>query len=454
MKRAAIVILLIICAFGINSSSFGTTGYEPPIETSYSNLMSRLLNGQVTKIKLIGDSITEGNGARNYIRPPATNPIIFNDGAGNIFREPDYSVKGWANSFRNFIATDFPKVQFINAGIGGKSTRWANANKEHWISESEDVVFVMLGTNDRWDNESPEAFKLSLESFLAYVDARSNIMIVMTAPPTRNDESGSYKFGMKKVDQVITEVSKRNGYTHISHYREILSYSERSGATLKTLIEENGSHPNNEGYDVMWKIIQEKLGIVDSTANWEKSNPSALYTTLMGSQYPYIKSTTPITFFETGKKTVVEMDSYSDTENFPEKTTGWLTTTRGFANDLYSNQVWEPRESYNIYKRTWNYGQAKWNEWRKLNAESSVKTTVFVTPGIINNGSVKEIEVLITGLDKNKTPSVTVIGTLPTGIMTSAHVDYKANRVFLRIFNSTSSSVNVEPLEVMCIQTY
>lgn len=454
MKRNSIILLLLICFFGVTASSSGASvNAAEVVVTSDSEFITRLFNGQITKIKLIGDSITEGNGARNYSHAPTGNPVIFDNGAGIVFHEPNFLNTSWSNKFREFIKSDFPDVQFINAGIGGKSAKWANANKQNWVSDAEDVVFVMLGTNDRWDSASPTEFKTNLESFLSYIKARSNLMIVMTANPTQNDNvNTTYNFGMNEVDRVITEVCERNGYEHISLYREMLSYSETSGATLKTLIEEGGSHPINEGHDAMWRIIQERLGFVDKTSNWNDGNPSSLYTVLMGAQYPYVKSTTPISFFDRGKRTVIELESYSDISNFPEKTTGWLTTTRGFTNDLYSNQTWEPRESYNIYKRTWNFGSSTWNEWKKLNGNDPTKTTVSVTPGQINSDSVKEVEVLVTGLDKNKTPTCTVIGTLPAGIMTSTHVDYTANRVYLRLFNATSSVVDVGKLDVVCIQ--
>lgn len=451
MKRIWIVLLLLFCVFSSISSSSALVKHSN--DSVPNDFITRLFNNQVGKIKLIGDSITDGNGARNYSPPSSSNQVIFDDGKGNVFYEPNYHNHSWANKFREFISNDYPSVQFVNAAIGGKSAKWANENKQYWIDEDEDVVFVMLGTNDRWDSKNLSEFRINLKSFLSYVDDRSNTMIVMTANPTLNDGNDSYNFGIREVDKVISEVTKSSGYTHISLYREMLSYSERSGATLKTLIENGGSHPNNEGYDVMWKIIQENLGILDDSLNWNDSNPSALHTVLIGSQSPYVKSTTGIDFFDKGKKTVVELDSYSDVKNFPEQTTGWLTTTRGFTNDLYSHQIWEPRQSFNIYKRIWDTGSSKWSEWRKLNQSEHIsKTTVTVNPGTINANSVKEIEVLVVGLSEKYTPIISIVGSVPKNVITSAHVDYSAKRVYLRVFNTSSNPVNIDTLDVVCVQ--
>lgn len=418
--------------------------------------LTKLLDGEITKIKLIGDSITVGNGARNYIQSPIGNRVIFNNGTES-YREPAYTTTCYANMFRNFISSNFSDIDFINGAIGGKSVKFANENKTYWITNSEDIVFVMLGTNDRWDCATPSEFRTNLISFLEYVNSRCNMMIVMTAPPTLNDnDSNTYNFGMREVDQVITEVCQKNNYTHLSLFRGLLNFSERSGATLKTLIEKDGSHPINEGYDALWKLIQERFGFIDNTENWKNSNTSSLYNVLIGAQVPYILSTTPIQFFEQGKRTVIELESYSDLINFPEQTQGWLTTSRGFSNDLFSYQLYEPRESYNTYKRIWNYSSDNWSDWRRLNDSKEVqnKTIIPITPGNIAANTVVNIEVLYTSINSSYFPFITVTGTIPNGVITAPHLDYSTNRVYLRVYNATSNSVTVGELKIVCVQLF
>jgi lysophospholipase L1-like esterase len=352
-----------------------------------SKFITRLMDGQVTKIKLIGDSITDGNGTRSYASPSTSNPVIFNDGAGNIFYEPNQTNNGWAQKFKTFIADDYSSVQFTNAGIGGKSAKWANTNKAYWVSEIEDVVFVMLGTNDRWDCATPAEFKTNLISFLNYVKAKCNLMIVMTAPPTLNDnDTGTYHFGMKEVDRVITEVCQESQYIHISHYRHLLDYAEKTGS-IRTLIEKDGSHPNDEGYDAVWKSIQQRLGFTNGVTNWENGSLSNPIIAIHGNSFPYLQSTTPITDFVNGKETIIETyGTYTDIINFPEGASGRLRTIRGLANDLYSYQLFEPREVNSVYKRTWNYGSSIWNAWEKIST-SNLGTIYSTTTKLVTSVS-------------------------------------------------------------------
>ncbi|OAK72693.1 SGNH/GDSL hydrolase family protein [Lederbergia galactosidilytica] len=230
---------------------------------SFSTLYQGLLNGDVTKIKLIGDSITAGVGAKGHVIPD-DNPVLFKS-EGETYREADYEANSWANLFRNYTNRHFPDVEFINAGIGGKSTVFANANKEKWVSDKEDVVFVMLGTNDRWESSSIKEYKSSLEQFLKFVDSKSNLMIVMSPPPALTDGTNDrFNFGMKDVDKAVKEVTKKNKYTFISNYDAIMSYSEDHDLELKELLQDTSSHPEDPGYKVIWEHIKKDLTLKNS----------------------------------------------------------------------------------------------------------------------------------------------------------------------------------------------
>lgn len=332
------------------------------------SFLDYLRSGQVTKIKLIGDSITEGVGATNH-SVPTDNPIIFDDGAGTIFREGCYTCKCWANSFRNFIQGSHPTIQFINAGIGGKSAKWANQNKDHWVGDNEDVVFVQLGTNDRQGSTTVGEFETNLTQFLEYVDARSNKMVVMTASPTLNDydESGvknpAYYFDMGEVDKTITKVCTEKGYTHISNYRLLLEHARNTKTPLSKLLQtyQYGSHPVDAGYEAMWRNMQQQLGLIDDIRKWTDLSDK---TTLVGDA---VTPTTPITdpmFGTRGLMYYAEIGgSHPNISGFAESNPGLLITYRG-NHDLYSWQRYIVRGTTRQHMRIWNFGANAWGEWQ------------------------------------------------------------------------------------------
>jgi lysophospholipase L1-like esterase len=359
--------------------------------TTLTGLIKKIQKGEITKIKLFGDSITEGVGATNHVSPPPNTQLkIFDDGAGNVFYEAQYTARSWGNFFREYVSANFSSVSFVNAGVAGKSAKWANANKQYWVG-TEDVAFVMLGTNDRWDNTDLAGYKNDLTSFLSYVKARSNLMIVMTATPTLNDfadDAGttpnpSYKFGMKEVDRVITEVCSENGYIHFSHYRKMLDYAYNTRTPLSTLLQGRtvGSHPVDAGHKYMWYILQKELGFIDNTIKWDGLQNVPLYSTInLAFDYSTLATDSRFTFFD---MFYVNTIGFSDPNiaQYPESKPGLLRMYRG-DNIAYVWQEYIIRVSSQIYRRYWDFNTNTWSSWTAVissQAASSEYSTVSLT---------------------------------------------------------------------------
>jgi hypothetical protein len=242
-----------------------------------SSLLKRLQAGEITKIKLIGDSITEGYGATGHVQLVENtnngNPVIFDNGVGTKWYEALYTDSSWANLFRNYISANFSGVTFTNAGIGGKTAKWALLNAQYWIDNDEDVVFVMLGANDKYHTTTLAEYKSDITQLLAYIKARCNLMIVMTENPATDDydESGAKGswnyFTTADIDRVLTEVCNENGYSHISLYREFLNHCKATSKSINEYVESIGPHTTNAGHELIWDILQKQLGLPDNYVN-------------------------------------------------------------------------------------------------------------------------------------------------------------------------------------------
>ncbi|RKN86736.1 SGNH/GDSL hydrolase family protein [Paenibacillus ginsengarvi] len=251
-----------------------------------SDLAKRLQAGQVTKIRLIGHSIVAGLGAMGSYVPPS-NPIIFNDGAGTIYRESDYTSRCWANFFREYIGSNFPSVSFTNAGISGQTVAWGLANAQYWMSNNEDVVFVMLSSNDRMSSSLAQ-YKSNMEQFLAYVNARCKTMIVLTENPPTDDyaEDGTLlrNFSTDAIDRVLTQICNEKGYAHVSFYREMVQYMAETDDKHLTEWYRN-AHPNDAGYYLMWNILQTKLGLGDRFYKMRKLAKRKVYNAIIDGNF-------------------------------------------------------------------------------------------------------------------------------------------------------------------------
>ena len=242
------------------------------------SFLKRLQAGEVTLIDTIGDSITAGNSATGAGADPVGQLI----GTTGV-REAFTTSPCWTNFFRNYIAANYPTITFFNKGIGGFSaTSEGVTYRDSWISTNRDVIFVMFGTNDRADATTEAQFFTAIEDFCLQAEANCNTLIVMTAPPTLNDyyEDGTknpvMNLTMEQIDKVITNVCIKNNWEHISFYREFLQFCTTSNTSLEALLQSSsnplvlaGSHPINPGHLLMWKILQQKLGIVTNTHDWK-----------------------------------------------------------------------------------------------------------------------------------------------------------------------------------------
>lgn len=222
--------------------------------TMNSQLQEKLTTGQVQSIKLIGDSITAGVGVDGY-SIPADGRVILEEGT-IVHREASLVPPTWANQLRSYTKTT--DIDFLNAGVSGKTAAWTLKHLDGLVSSEEDVVFVMLGTNDRLDSELVQ-YEQTIRTLLQKVDERSELMIVMAPPPSVNSIA-KYHFSPESIDNVLKRISHEKGYVFVSHYDGINTFlSTHSHKTYRDVMETNSPHPTTEGYQVMWETLQQQL---------------------------------------------------------------------------------------------------------------------------------------------------------------------------------------------------
>ncbi|REB08607.1 hypothetical protein DVB69_05590 [Sporosarcina sp. BI001-red] len=224
---------------------------------SYSAIADELKTGNVKSIKLIGDSITAGAGGDGYTIP-ADGRVILQDGK-STYRESSKQADTWANRFRAYVERpEFGQVDFFNAGISGKTAQWSLERKDKLISSKEDVVFVMLGTNDRLIGDLDQ-YEQTIRKLLSEVDKRSELMVVM-APPPSTQKIANYQFSPESINNLLKRISSENGYVFVSHYDALNAYlAQHPDNSYEDLMELDSPHPTSTGYAVMWNAIQEKL---------------------------------------------------------------------------------------------------------------------------------------------------------------------------------------------------
>lgn len=215
-----------------------------------------------------------------------------------------------------------------NNAIGGKSAKWANAHLAEWVPGGYDAIFVMLGTNDRWDCSSVEKFYTEYSQFLHGVSAKCTYLTVFTPIPAFNDLSSEKvkNFTSRQAADTVLNVCETNGYPCINLYDGLQQYATETGTTLDEFFF-GSTHPSHHGYLMLWRLIARELGLnLDIEMLYDKND--VLDVNDIGVDRSEITETTAL----------FAVDS-SGTEIFPKGVSIYGTSTPFKSDSLYGGTV-------------------------------------------------------------------------------------------------------------------
>lgn len=217
----------------------------------------RLSNQEISRIKLVGDNITAGAGLPGYTTQGGG--VIF-DAYGEVHREAGSESLSWANQLRDYVSDPaFGEVELINAGITDKTAAWVLNYLPDLVDQQEDVVILMIGTDDRI-NSSIGEFEVVMRELTAAIAARANQLILVSPPPS-TQESYDYNYTMAEADTVLKEIAMDNDYLFLSQFDAINQEMAEHGLAYEQLMNTENANPTEQGHAVMWRALAEGLGL-------------------------------------------------------------------------------------------------------------------------------------------------------------------------------------------------
>ncbi len=196
------------------------------------------------KIKLIGDSITYGQCST------------------------DRANKSWGGLLKNYLENNF-NCAVVNSGISGINSSYIRDHISELISNVDDIVICMIGTNNRNNETAYNSLYGDLIYIEQYCTSRGIKFIPMASIPANlTDEATRYKH-MNNINYIISSWAKENSYELINLYEEFYKYCDYDNSKLDSLLYD-GLHPNDNGYYIIFRIVCEHLGVKApiKDANW------------------------------------------------------------------------------------------------------------------------------------------------------------------------------------------
>lgn len=246
-------------------------GEQVPPPERRSDFAAALRAGEVQSVLVIGDSISDGNGdGITYIdqdeRRELGGRLIIDTGDEAHYEKPQ-DQQGWVKHFRGYLLENTSVTVVHNAAINGKSAKWFNAHKEQLFTDDHpryDAIFVMLGTNDRWDCLNEQEFYTEYSQLLSYLKEKCGCLTVLTPIPAFDTYAPLTDTQMhmdtRQAADTVLRLCANNGYECHDLYSGLISYARSERRPLDEYYF-GGTHPNTSGYLALWRLIAEELGL-------------------------------------------------------------------------------------------------------------------------------------------------------------------------------------------------
>ena len=224
-----------------------------------------VLSERTINIKLLGDSITHGAGGTGFEQNGE--PIV--DG---FSRNPDGHC--WAKLFKGYMESQFD-CAVTNNGCCGVKIEFIIDNFDTLVDKDDDIIICTIGTNNRnlyYDSGEKYTRQEYMQNFYKnlvllndkFKEISKKVIFVANIPAMPEKEKDGEKFcrlfHMNDVHDMYVKVSADCEFPLIDLYTQFIDYCESNSIKMDTLFFD-GLHPNDAGYDVMFKLILKELGI-------------------------------------------------------------------------------------------------------------------------------------------------------------------------------------------------
>jgi lysophospholipase L1-like esterase len=227
---------------------------RPPI--SVKSVMSQLVLSSTTKkIKILGDSITHGVGGTGWAQDGALIMTL-----GSTSWNVNTSGHCWANSLKAYFESKF-NCQVSNYGCSGANSNDIVNGLSQLVSATDNIVICMIGTNDRHIT-TKQQFYDNLRAIYNYCNNLGIQVVFMASIPAglASETDAVNVYHMEDVDSVVMKAATDLGLDYISMYKLFTEYCQTREITIDSLLSD-GLHPNDTGYDAMFYLVSNALGI-------------------------------------------------------------------------------------------------------------------------------------------------------------------------------------------------
>jgi lysophospholipase L1-like esterase len=209
------------------------------------------------KIKIIGDSVAAGAGSSMSYK---TDELIFEEDGTKFFRR--VAPNSWCGLLEQYLQDNYAACTIENKGCGGAFSYQINRYFDAIISNDDNLVFVLMGLNDRKLTNGMEELKANCECVVDKLISKAKIVVLLTPTPSvhSNEYYPNRIYHTDEVVRILYDIADSRKILLIDNYKYIIEYLAENHLAIDDIIYgegciNDGLHPS----DYVQKLIFQNL---------------------------------------------------------------------------------------------------------------------------------------------------------------------------------------------------
>ncbi len=235
------------------------------METDLRRVTEAIKNKRISKIKLLGDSITHGVGGTGY----CTNGEVFVD---KYARNPNGYC--WAKLFKEHVEEKYG-CMVVNNGCSGTKIEFIIEHFDALVDDSDDLIICAIGTNNRHQSKNTGERKTREQFGKTFYDnilllnkklrqkEKQVIFLANLSASEKNEKDGEEYWRilhMDDINRIYKAAQEKAGFLFISLYDAFTEYLKERNEKIDEYLKD-GLHPNDKGYKAIFELLCKEMQI-------------------------------------------------------------------------------------------------------------------------------------------------------------------------------------------------
>jgi lysophospholipase L1-like esterase len=215
------------------------------------------------KIKIIGDSFAAGAGSS---MSNMTEELLFEEDGTKFYRR--VAPNSWWGLLEQYLRDNYSTCTVENKGCGGAFSYQINKYLDTLISSDDNLVFVLMGLNDRKRTNGMEELKTNCECVVDQLINKGKMVALLTPTPSihSNEYYPNRLYHTNEVVGILRDIADSRKILLVDNYKYIMEHLAKNQLVIDDVIYgerciNDGLHPSDYVQRLIFKNLIELLQI-------------------------------------------------------------------------------------------------------------------------------------------------------------------------------------------------